>query len=139
MVSTAPFSDGPVYLPHRSASLPMIPFSAGVLLTKTRAFLNRKPQQLTLLSKTINKSSNHQDMIRKYVNEHVFVKYIQSNITYIKEEKKVFNQGSMKLDKKYAITEIYCLVYLLVISTLLIVFSLGNAIWSQGWSSSTSE
>jgi hypothetical protein len=51
MVSTAPFSDGPVYLPHRSASLPMIPFLAGVLLTKTRAFLNRSPQQLTLLSK----------------------------------------------------------------------------------------
>jgi hypothetical protein len=40
-----------VYLPHRSASLPMIPFLAGVLLTKTRAFLNRSPQQLTLLSK----------------------------------------------------------------------------------------
>jgi hypothetical protein len=52
MVSTAPFSNGPVYLPHRSASLPMILFLAGVLLTKTRAFFNRSPRQLTLLSNT---------------------------------------------------------------------------------------
>jgi hypothetical protein len=55
MVSTALSVDGPVNFPHRSASLPMIPFLAGVLLTKKRAFLNRSPQQLNLLSNT-----NHQ-------------------------------------------------------------------------------
>jgi hypothetical protein len=55
MVSIAPVFDGPVNLPHRSASLPIIPFLAAVLLTKTRAFLNRSPPQSSLLSKT-----NHQ-------------------------------------------------------------------------------
>jgi hypothetical protein len=52
IVSIASVFDGPVNLPHRSASLPMMPFLAEVLLTKTRAFLNRFPQQSRLLSKT---------------------------------------------------------------------------------------
>jgi hypothetical protein len=54
MVVVAPVFAGPLYLPHRSASLPMIPFSAGVLPTKTRTFLNRFAGMTTsgLLSNT---------------------------------------------------------------------------------------
>jgi hypothetical protein len=62
MFVLAPFSSEPANLPHISASLPIIPFLAGVLLTKTRAFMNWSPQQLTLLSNKkhkLIKPSNH--------------------------------------------------------------------------------